>query len=255
MSGLRQKGQTSGDRMLESRIPPQKRVAIVQSSYIPWKGYFDLIRAVDEFILLDEVQFTKRDWRSRNRIKTKDGLAWLTVPVESKGKYEQRICDTVIASTDWGTRHWRTLCSAYARTAAFPAYAPPLEAIYLAPPSDRLSVVNRTLIEAICRALGIATPIRWSSEYEARSGRNERLIDLCVAAGATMYLSGPAARSYIDVRAFADAGVEVRFADYAGYAEYPQPYPPFEHAVSALDLLFCTGDRAIEYMKNVWPAQ
>jgi hypothetical protein len=251
---LRQNGQVSAERMLESRIPPQKRVAIVQSSYIPWKGYFDLIRAVDEFILLDDVQFTKRDWRSRNRIKTKDGLAWLTVPVESKGKYDQRICDTVIAATDWAVRHWRTLSSAYARTEAFATYAPAFEAIFLSPPSDHLSIVNRTLIEATCRAFEITTPIRWSTDYESRPGRNERLIDLCVAAGATTYLSGPAARSYIDERAFADAGITVRFADYSDYPEYSQPYPPFEHAVTALDLLFCTGDRATEYMKNVWPA-
>src|SRR4029078_12147767 len=117
VSGLRQKGEAHVARMLEMRIPPQKRVAIVQSSYIPWKGYFDLIRAVDEFILLDEVQLTKSDWRSRNRIKTKDGLAWLTIPVESKGRYEQRICDTVIASTDWGTPHSRTPFSASRTTA------------------------------------------------------------------------------------------------------------------------------------------
>jgi len=254
MSGLRQNGQPSAARMLESRIPPQKRVAIVQSSYIPWKGYFDLIRAVDEFILLDEVQFTKRDWRSRNRIKTKDGVAWLTIPVESKGKYEQRICDTVIASPGWSAHHWRTLCSAYARSEFFTTYAPAFETIYLAPPSDHLSVVNRALIEAICRALGITTPIRWSTDYDARAGRNTRLIDLCVAAGATMYLSGPAARSYVDEHAFAAEGITVRFADYAGYPEYPQPYPPFEHAVSALDLLFCTGPRALDYMKDVCPA-
>jgi hypothetical protein len=240
--------------MLESPIPSQKRVAIVQSSYIPWKGYFDLIRAVDEFILLDEVQFTKRDWRSRNRIKSKDGLAWLTIPVASKGKYDQRICDTVIASTDWGRRHWRTLCSTYARTESFATYAPSFEEIFLAPPSDHLSIVNRALIEAICRALAISTSIRWSSDYESRSDRNERLIDLCVGAGATTYLSGPAARSYIDANVFAEAGVTVSFADYSGYPEYPQPYPPFEHAVSALDLLFCTGSRALDYMKNVWPA-
>jgi len=240
--------------VLESGIPPQKRVAIVQSSYIPWKGYFDLIRAVDEFILLDEVQFTKRDWRSRNRIKTKDGVAWLTIPVESKGKYDQRICDTVIAAPGWGMRHWRTLSSAYARAGFFTTYAPAFEAFYSAPSSDRLSLVNRALIDAICCALGITTPIRWSTDYDARDGRNTRLIDLCAAAGATGYLSGPAARSYLDEPAFAAAGIEVRFADYSGYPEYPQLHPPFEHAVSALDLLFCTGPRALEYMKDVWPA-
>lgn len=238
--------------MLRSRILLQKRVAIVQSSYVPWKGYFDLIRAVDEFILLDDVQFTKRDWRSRNRIKTKDGLAWLSVPVASKGRFEQRISDTLISDPQWGVRHWQTVRGAYARAEFFATYAPAFEAIYCEPPSAHLSIVNRALIEAMCEAFGITTPIRWSTDYGAREGRNERLIDLCVAAGATMYLSGPAARSYLDEAAFAAAGVTVRFADYSGYPEYPQPYPPFEHAVSALDLLFSTGPHAFDYMKDVW---
>jgi hypothetical protein len=240
--------------MLKSCILLQKRVAIVQSSYIPWKGYFDLIRAVDEFILLDDVQFTKRDWRSRNRIKTKDGLMWLSVPVVTKGRYEQRISETMISDRSWGARHWQTLRGAYARTAFFSTYAATFESIYREPPSDHLSVVNHALIEAMCAALGIITPIRWSTDYQTRGGRNERLIDLCAAAGATTYLSGPAAKSYVDEAAFAAAGVTVRFADYSGYPEYPQPHPPFEHAVSALDLLFSTGPHAIDYMKDVWPA-
>jgi hypothetical protein len=232
-----------------------KRVAIVQSSYIPWKGYFDLIRAADEFILLDDVQFTKRDWRSRNRIKTKDGLHWLTIPVHTKGRYEQRIMDTTISESSWGERHWQTIQSAYARTAFFDAYAPSVRALYEKPVSEKLSEVNRSLIDVICRALGIVTPIRWSSEYHPAEGRNERLIDLCLKAGATDYLSGPSARGYMDEAAFARAGVTVQFVDYSGYSEYPQPYPPFEHAVSALDLLFCTGPRAIDYLKDLCPAR
>lgn len=231
-----------------------KRVAIVQSSYIPWKGYFDLIRAADEFILLDDVQFTKRDWRSRNRIKTKDGLYWLSIPVLTRGRYDQRISDTTIADASWSERHWRTIHDAYARTPFFDAYAAPVRAFYESPVSERLSDVNRSLIEAMCGALGITTPIRWSSEYHPAEGRNERLIDLCVKAGASHYLSGPAARGYIDEAAFARAGVEVHFVDYSGYPEYPQPFPPFEHAVSALDMIFCTGPRAHEYMKDLSPA-
>jgi hypothetical protein len=233
----------------------QKRVAIVQSSYIPWKGYFDLIRAADEFILLDDVQFTKRDWRSRNRIKTKDGLHWLTIPVHTKGRYEQRIMDVTISEPTWSERHWQTIQSAYARTPFFDAYAPAVRALYEKPASQRLSDVNRSLTEAICRALGIVTPIRWSSEYHPAEGRNERLVDLCVKAGATDYLSGPSARGYMDDTAFARAGVTVQFVDYSGYSEYPQPYPPFEHAVSALDLLFCTGPRAIDHLKDLCPAR
>ena len=178
---------------------------------------------------------------------------WLSVPVVTKGRYAQRICDTVISDASWGSRHWQSLRGAYARTEFFATYAPAFEKIYREPPSDHLSIVNRAFIEAICAALGIATPIRWSTEFNGRDGRNDRLIALCVAVGATCYLSGPAARSYIDEAAFAAAGLSVVFADYSGYPEYPQPYPPFEHAVSALDLLFSTGPRAIDYMKNVSP--
>lgn len=232
-----------------------KCVAIVQSSYIPWKGYFDLIRAADEFILLDDVQFTKRDWRSRNRIKTKDGLCWLTIPVHTSGRYQQRIMDTTIADPAWFERHWQTIHNAYARTPFFDAYAPQVRQAYERVTSARLSDVNRSLIECACQMLGITTPIRWSSEYHPREGRNERLIDLCVKSGATDYLSGPSARGYVDEAAFADAGVTVHFVDYSGYREYPQPYPPFEHAVSVLDLLFCTGPGATDYLKDLSPTR
>lgn len=229
----------------------RKHVAIVQSSYIPWKGYFDLIRAVDEFILLDDVQFTKRDWRSRNRIKTQDGLAWLTVPVHSKGKSAQLIQEARISDPGWAARHWQMIQRAYARAPFFEHHAGAFAPLYACPVSDRLSIVNHSLIAVIARALGIRTPLKWSSDYQPRGGRNQRLIDLCIKSGATDYLSGPSARAYLDERAFARAGITVRFADYHGYPEYPQLHPPFAHAVSVLDLLFCTGPRALEYMKDV----
>jgi hypothetical protein len=232
-----------------------KCVAIVQSSYIPWKGYFDLIRAADEFILLDDVQFTKRDWRSRNRIKTKDGLCWLTIPVHTKGRHQQRIADTTISDPGWSERHWQTIHSAYARAPFFATYAPRVRQAFERASSERLSDVNRSLIESLCQLLEIATPITWSSEYHPRQGRNERLIDVCVKSGATDYLSGPSARDYIDQAAFADAGVTVHFVDYSGYREYPQPYPPFEHAVSVLDLLFCTGPSAGDYLRDLSPTR
>ena len=228
-----------------------KRVAIVQSSYIPWKGYFDLVRAVDEFIVLDEVQFTKRDWRSRNRIKTKDGLAWLSIPVVTAGLYHQRILDATISDGRWALNHWRRISASYARTPYFDRYAPMFEPLFQKPPSDRLSAVNHAFIVRICEALGIETRITWSTDYESRASRNERLIDLCQAAGATDYLSGPNARGYLDLPAFRAAGITVRFADYSAYSEYTQPYSPFEHAVTALDLLFCTGPDALRHMKDL----
>src|ERR1041384_7029573 len=97
----------------------QKMVAIVQSNYIPWKGYFDMIRGVDEFVLYDDVQYTRRDWRNRNRIKTAQGTQWLTIPVEVKGKYLQAIKETKISDPSWGRTHWRTLCHSYNRAPHF----------------------------------------------------------------------------------------------------------------------------------------
>lgn len=232
----------------------QKRVAIVQSSYIPWKGYFDLIRAVDEFILLDDVQFTRRDWRTRNRIKTTNGPAWLTIPVNSKGRYLQRIDETTIADPRWAERHWATIRASYARAPYFKPVADAIEPLYRNPGSDRLSEVNQAFIIAICAALEIGTRITWSTDYQAREGRNERLIDLCRQSGADEYLSGPRAAAYMDEGAWRDAGIVVRFADYSDYPEYPQLHPPFAHDVTALDLLFNTGPRARDYLKDLCPA-
>jgi WbqC-like protein family len=230
----------------------RKGVAIVQSSYIPWKGYFDLIRAVDAFILLDDVQFTRRDWRSRNQIKTRQGLTWLTIPVRSKGLYLQRIEETRVSDGGWAAKHWATLRASYARTPFFPKYAEALERVYTElADEERLSAINHRLMTTVCGMLGIETPITWSTDYGAPEGKNERLVDLCTKVGATEYLSGPNARGYIDERLFAEAGVTVRFADYSGYPEYPQPFPPFEHHVSVLDLLFSTGPDATKYMKTL----
>jgi len=229
---------------------PRKRAAIVQSSYIPWKGYFDLIRSVDAFILLDNVQFTRRDWRSRNRIKTRHGLAWLSIPVHTRGRYTQLIQDTTTSDPHWGRRHWQTIQANYAKAPCFDPYADRLAVLY-EHPSTRLSEINHSFIAAICDVLGITTPITWSTEYATRHAPSERLIDLCLAVGATEYLSGPSASNYLDIAAFEKAGIAVQFADYSGYAEYSQLHGPFEHSVSVLDLLFCAGPRALDFMKKL----
>lgn len=229
---------------------PRKRVAIVQSSYIPWKGYFDLIRSVDMFLLLDNVQFTRRDWRNRNRIKTREGLAWLSIPVHTRGRYTQLIQDTTTSDPDWGRRHWQTIRANYAKSPYFDRYAERFADLYERS-SARLSEINHAFIAAICDSLGITTPMAWSSAFETRNTPSERLIDLCRAVGGTDYLSGPSAREYLDVAAFNADGVAVQFADYSGYPEYAQPHGPFEHHVSVLDLLFCTGPRALEFMKKL----
>jgi len=228
-----------------------KKVAIVQSNYIPWKGYFDLIAAVDEFIIYDDMQYTKRDWRNRNKIKTPQGLRWLTVPVKVKGKYFQRIRDTEIDGHKWQEEHWQTLKTNYGRTAHFKSIALQLEPFYLGNTYNHLSILNRKLIAWICEVLAIDTKISDYNEYELVEGKTERLLSLCQQAGATEYISGPAAQGYLDESLFSQAGIGVTFFDYSDYPTYPQPWGEFEHGVSILDLLFNCGTEAPKYMKHV----
>lgn len=227
----------------------KRMIAIVQSCYIPWKGFFDLIACADEFILYDDMQYTRRDWRNRNLIKTAQGLSWLTVPVRVKGKYFQSIRDTEIDGHDWQEKHWKTICQNYRRAPYFSEISKILEPLYLGRRYDLLSDLNRTLIEAICPLLGIFTPIKWSWDYHLVDGKTERLVDLCLQAGGTDYTSGPAAREYIDKSLFDQAGVDLHYFDYSNYPKYPQLWGEFEHGVTVLDLLFNCGSGAPEYMK------
>jgi hypothetical protein len=224
------------------------RIAIVQSSYVPWKGYFDLIHSVDEFVLFDDVQFTRRDWRNRNRIKTPHGPAWLTIPVNTKGKYLDPIKDIRVSEPLWGVQHWKTLAGNYARTPYFSKYADSFERLYLGCRDTHLSAINYTWIQAICEILGIGTKLSWSMDYELVNGKTERLVGICRQAGAKSYISGPSARSYIDDQQFLAANVEVSYFDYSGYPEYSQLFPPFDHHVSILDLIFNQGPDARRYM-------
>lgn len=232
-----------------ARLTP-KTVAILQSNYIPWKGYFDLIRRSDLFILYDDMQYTRRDWRNRNIIKTPQGPAWLTIPVQVKGRYIQPIREVQISDPSWERTHWQTLAHNYARAPFWAFYRERLESLYLDCRETHLSRINHRFLAALCEWLGIRTPIHWSMDYALAPGKTERLLDLCRQAGATRYLSGPAARDYLDASLFNQAGIEVEWMDYAGYPEYPQLHGPFEHKVSALDLLLNTGPDAPAYLSR-----
>lgn len=226
-----------------------KKVAILQSNYIPWKGYFDLIAYVDEFILYDDVQFTKQDWRNRNIIKTAAGTEWLTVPVKRPDGLKTKIKDVKIASDKWAERHWKTIQQNYVNTPYFSSLAPILEPIYVDIPHTHLSTLNRMLIEAVCKYLNIATVIKDVWDYAPCSGKNERLIDLCVQSGAGIYVSGTAAKSYLDEAAFLEAKIKCEWFHYGDYPEYDQQWGSFIHKVTILDLLFNCGPKAVNYMK------
>jgi hypothetical protein len=227
-----------------------KKVAILQSNYIPWKGYFDLIAAVDEFILYDDMQYTRRDWRNRNQIKTPQGVQWLTVPVKVKGKFHQKINETEIDGTEWASVHLRSLTQNYSRTTYFREVAELVSPIYNSPPV-MLSELNRSLITIICKYLGITTSIRLSSEFNLVAGKTERLVDLCTQVGATEYFSGPAAKEYIVEDIFMESQIKVTWFEYSGYPEYPQLFGNFQHGVTVLDLLANCGKLSPKYMKYV----
>jgi hypothetical protein len=226
-------------------------VVILQSNYIPWRGYFDLIAQADTFILYDDVQYTRRDWRNRNRIKTAQGIQWLTIPVEVKGKYNQTIRETRIHDGRWAAAHWKRLQHAYARAPFFRTLRPWLEDLYLGCNSRQLSEVNAHFLKGICQYLQIGTQLLSSHEFELVPGKSERLCQLCRQVGGTEYLSGPAARDYLDPQVFAQAGVAVQWMNYDGYPKYPQLHGPFEPAVSILDLLLMCGPDSPRFLKSL----
>ena len=213
-----------------------KKIAVLQSNYIPWKGYFDIIHDVDEFIFYDEVQFTKNDWRNRNRISTPSGIQWLTIP--TTGSITQTIDEVSPAGSKWQQKHFNTLVTYYSKAPYFSKYRPFLEDFYLSHEWKNLSELNRYLIIHISRDfLGITAKFSDSRDYASHGSGHEKLLSLLQSAGAEYYER---------------CGIELHWKDYSNYPEYPQLHEPFCHNVTVLDLLFNTGDRAPEY---IWSGQ
>ncbi|MGC8483930.1 MAG: WbqC family protein [Thermodesulfobium sp.] len=230
----------------------KKVIAILQSNYIPWKGYFDIIGMSDEFVLYDDVQYTKGDWRNRNKIKTPNGTEWLTLPVNSKGRLTQglKIQEVTIKDPSWGHHHWKTISQNYSKAPFFKEYSPFFADFYLKNTETLLSQVNYQLIKIVCHILDIKTRLSWSIDYSLSEDKNLRLVEICQQLQATHYLSGPAAKSYLDEALFKKNNIDVLWMDYSGYPEYTQLYPPFEHGVSIIDLIFNEGAQAQKYMKG-----
>lgn len=224
------------------------KIGIIQSNYLPWKGYFDLIHDADLFIFHDDLQYTKNDWRNRNKIKTPQGLAWLTIPV---GTDEHRLINQVRLPADgsWAQRHWQLLTEHYRAAPYFKHCEAFFRDIYERMPWATLSELNQHLITKITKEfLGIDKLFARSEQFSLQSSKQDRVLELLHAVRATAYVSGPAAKTYINPERFAREGIELIWKDYNGYPEYPQFYPPFEHSVSIMDLLFQTGPAAADYI-------
>lgn len=224
-----------------------KKLVVLQSNYIPWKGYFDLIHDADEFIFYDDLQFTKNDWRNRNKIKTAQGTRWISIPVGTSAN--RLICDVVLEDPQWQRSHWDSLLQQYKKTPYFKLYRSLFEEIYLNKQWTNLSELNQYLIKKISRdVLQIKTQFKDSREFKLAGQKLERLLDLITQSKATQYISGPAAKEYIEPQKFEAIGVELVWKDYSNYPEYPQEHPPFEHGVSILDLIFNVGPDAPWYI-------
>lgn len=227
------------------------KAGIIQSNFIPWRGYFDLIDDVDLFIYYDDVQFTKNDWRNRNKIKTSQGLAWITVPVFHK-HLAQMICDTEIDYTrPWITKIKKHISQCYRKTPHFERYTDIFFKI-LERNFRTISELNVHLTAWIMQELGIGTRTMMSRDLMPRGAKTDRLIDLLTKVGATEYLSGPTAKDYLELTKFKDAGIGLAYKSY-DYEEYPQLFGPYEQNVTILDLFFNVGPAARRYLKSRRP--
>ncbi len=223
------------------------RVVVNQSNYLPWKGYFDLISEADVFVFYDDVQFTKNDWRNRNRIKTPNGSEWITVPVGQS--LDRLVCEVKLEEPRWQAKHFKTIEQNYRKAPHFERYRSFFEDAYLKRTWATLSELNHYLIREIAtNFLGLRAEFIDSRQFNAEGAKQDRLLNLLKQVGAGHYISGPAAKAYIDPQAFDAAGIGLEFKDYSSYAEYPQFHPPFEHAVSIVDPLFQLGPAAPGYV-------
>jgi hypothetical protein len=223
------------------------KVAVLQSSYMPWKGYFDLMHDAELFIFYDDVQFTKNDWRNRNKIKTPNGPMWLSIPVGDV--IHRRIDEVAIIDGRWQEKHWKSIKQNYSKAPYFKSeFGKWLENVYMNNMWTNLSHLNQSTMLVIAqRFLGIQAKFASSSEYSLQGHKEDRLLDLLMKVGCKDYYCGPASRNYIELEKFRDAGINVVFKD-TNYPVYKQVYEGFDAFVSIIDLLMCAGTQASDYI-------
>jgi len=227
------------------------RIAISQPTYLPWMGYFDLIDQVDTFVFLDDVQFEKRSWQQRNRIKTPLGLQWLTVPVNSRGRQMQLIREVEIESRDFWQNHLRAIDLNYRRAPFFSRYFHELSSLLAGFDGTRLADLNVLLIQWFVNMLGIKTRLVSSSSLRQPGRRTELLANLCESLGGDVYTSPLGSAVYLlkEQDAFLARGMKIVFQHYK-HPEYRQLFPPFQPYASALDLIFNEGERSHEILRS-----
>lgn len=225
---------------------------IMQPTYLPWMGFFEMIDATDIYVVFDHVQFVKKYWDQRNRIKTANGVIWLTIPVHNAPQ-ETRICDVKV-SYDNGNpleKHWKTIALSYKKAPYFNEYKSIFEKIY-SKEYSLLRDLNIELIETVCAILGIKTKIMFSSKMDLGDkdmNRTERVVNLCKKTGITKLYDAKGAQDLLDTSLFKKEGIEIIFQDFQ-HPEYPQLWGEFIPYLSVIDLLFNCGPDSIKYIKK-----
>lgn len=208
-------------------------------------GFFDQMHWADMFVIYDDVQYTKNDWRNRNRIKGPNGPQWLTVPVHFN--FGDVIKDIALPEDKrWVKSHVKSIQFAYGKATYFDEYFPQIKELIEAP-YERLVDLDMALIMYLKGALGINVQTLYSSQMEAEGTKSQRLLNICRECGATEYLTGDAARDYLDLKLFEDHGIEVRYHQYK-HPEYPQLFGDFVPYLSVVDLLFNCGPESRDYL-------
>tara|TARA_R100000951_G_scaffold97846_3_gene87632 strand:- start:156 stop:839 length:684 start_codon:yes stop_codon:yes gene_type:complete len=223
------------------------KVIITQSNYIPWKGYFSAMREATHLVLYDDMQYTKRDWRNRNMLITPNGPKWLSIPINVKGKYHQKINKTQVSDNNWGHNHWNFIKNNYIKSPYFKEYQHHFIDLYLNPSSLYLSDINLDFIKKIITLLEIDIKIISSKEFNLKGDKTEKLVNVCKELNAEKYYTGPAAKNYMDESLFINNNIEIEYYNSSGYPEYKQQWDGFDHAVSILDMFFNLGPETIKY--------
>jgi hypothetical protein len=225
-----------------------KKVAVIQSNYIPWKGYFDIIHDVDLFVFYDDVQFTKNDWRNRNKYKTQHGTKWISIPVGQD--LNRLVCEVKLEDLTWQQQHYKMLTQTYAKAKYIKEFLPFLDEVYLSKKWDNLSELNQFLIREISKRFLKLDHVQFedSRKYNLSGTKLDRLMGLLKKNGAEMYVTGPAAEDYITPELFHTENIQLVYKKYDDYPEYEQIYPPFDHFVTIFDLLFHCGSDAPKYI-------
>lgn len=197
------------------------RICVAQSNYLPWLGYFALVDQADTFVLYDSAQFTKNDWRNRNRIRSESSAFWITIPCITSGRFGQSIRETQVKATGWARKHIASMQSCYSKSPHFAWFEDRLFPILTELKDEQsLSYTNEILIRLIAQDLNITTTVVSDNQYLVAGDRNSKLLQLCQQAGATEYLSGPAASNYLDRQRFMANGIRIKYMDYGSVEEF-----------------------------------